>query len=65
MVSPARVWYNKCVAAPSFKHGLRLAQKGGVGMFFEALFSLVLALIPQVLANLISHSLIKWIDNDK
>lgn len=34
-------------------------------MFFEALFSLVLALIPQVLANLISHSLIKWIDNDK
>lgn len=34
-------------------------------MFIEALLSLVFALIPQVLANLISDSLIKWIDNDK
>ena len=49
---------------PSFKHGQRLAQKGGVGMFLESLLSLVLCLIPQVLANLISDGLIKWIHKE-
>lgn len=33
-------------------------------MFTEALFTLVLTVLPQVLANLISNRLIEWIHKE-